>query len=180
MARYVALILVCTGITSISGLFLFNCTQEENIGSPIPVPDQKNKEKDCDMIETLAFSPDYTLMLTGNYDNNAYLWDLANRKILQVFSGHKDSVVSVAFSYDGKKVLTGGADGKAILWDAYSGKKLATLHMEEYDEKVTAVAFSPDNSRLFTGSGGHVIFWNASTGSEIDTFANGSYTHFKI
>jgi hypothetical protein len=80
-----------------------------------------------DYVNSVAFSPDGTQVLTGSGDSAARLWNASTGTEIRTFSGHTGGVYSVAFSPDGTKVLTGGDDGLTFLWDsgiAASARKL--------------------------------------------------------
>src|SRR5579859_241662 len=76
-------------------------------------------------INSVAFSPDGKLVLTGSADGSARLWQWDTTassagKQIAAFSTPAGNigVNSVAFSPDGKLVLTGGTDGVVRLWEA--------------------------------------------------------------
>lgn len=145
-------------------------------------------------VSSVAFSADGTRVLTGiathsnvpSAQNGAQLWDATTGQLLQTFADTfafgAANVNAVAFSPDGTKVVTGGGtDGfdtaelhnQARLWDAASGQVLQTFVSDAYG--VTAVAFSPDGSRVLTGASGNLIhLWNAKTAEIVQTFAGHS------
>jgi len=69
------------------------------------------------MVNSVAFSPDGTKVLTGSDDGTAKSWDAATGALIQTFTATEDSAVhSVAFSPDGMNVLAGSTDGTTRLW----------------------------------------------------------------
>src|SRR3972149_2774551 len=68
-------------------------------------------------IESIAFSPDGRLAVSGGWDKSMVLWDVETGREVRRFSGHSDSVASVAFSPDGGYVLSGSWDRTLRLWD---------------------------------------------------------------
>ena len=120
-------------------------------------------------VESVAFSPDGTQVLTGSQDLTAKLWNASTAAEIHTFAGHTDWVVSVAFSPDGTQVLTGSWDNTAKLWSVSSGSLLRTF--AGHTASVEAVAFSPGGSQVLTGSFDSTAkLWNVSTGTEIRTF----------
>jgi WD40 repeat protein len=71
-----------------------------------------------DWVNSVAFSPDGRLVLTGmSWENETVkLWDAETGQEIHTFLGHTDWVTSVAFSPDGKWILTGSGDGTARIW----------------------------------------------------------------
>ena len=122
------------------------------------------------IVISVAFSPDGKLVLIGNEDGTAKLWDAATGAEVRTFYGHTDWILSVAFSPDGKVVLTGSMDGTAKLWDAATGSELRTF--SGHTSMVYSAAFSPDGKYVLTGSRyGTAKLWDAATGAEVRTFS---------
>jgi len=75
-------------------------------------------------------------------------------------------ISAVAVSRDGKHIALGGFDGRVALHRLNDGKKTRTL--EGHAENITSIAFSPDGSRLATGSGDDTLrIWDARTGETL-------------
>ena len=120
----------------------------------------------ADDVLCVAFSPDGSRLLTGNYDGKAKLRDSDTGECIRTFSGHKGEVRSVAFSPDGTRVLTGSEDWTAKLWDVDTGECIRTFG----GQSVHSVAFSPDGTKVLTG-GSTANLWDAATGACIRTFS---------
>ena len=121
-------------------------------------------------IDSAAFSPDGTKLLTCGLENVANLWDTRTGELVRTFARHRAGVASVAFSPDGSKVLTASHDKTAILWDAASGDQIRAFL--GHGDWVNSAVFSPDGSQVLTGSNdATAILWSVSTGEKIRTFS---------
>jgi WD40 repeat protein len=125
----------------------------------------------------LAFSPDSKRIASGSG-----VWDAATGKQVLALQGHTDGLYSVAYSGDGKRIVTGGEDGTARVWEAATGKELIPLKGHTC-KVLSAVAFSPDGTRILSGGGGKMgamapgeaKVWDTATGKEV--FALEGHTH---
>ena len=95
-------------------------------------------------IESVALSPDGTLLASGHHDGLVRLWDIQTQKQLATLKGHKAGVKSVAFSLDGTLLASGGKD-RARLWNVRKRKQIRTF---KHKAIVESVAFSPDGRTL--------------------------------
>jgi len=117
-------------------------------------------------VEKVAFSPDDKLILTGNDDHTARLFDAQSGKQLQVFSGHTDGINDIAFSADGKLVLTASWDKTARLWDTGTGKELKQFI--GHTNSVITADFLQDGKQILTGSDDKTLrLWDIETGREL-------------
>ena len=130
----------------------------------------KTLEGHTDNVESVAYSPDGTKIISGSQDRTIKIWDASTGECLKTLEGH---VNSVAYSPDGTKIISGGSErisGKYIrkhikrkdkdfgaikIWDANTGECLKTL--EGHSKDVSSVAFSPDGTKIISGSEDHTI-----------------------
>lgn len=68
-------------------------------------------------IQTAAFSPDGTSIVTASYEETARLWDARTGAARAVLKGHEGTVNSAAFSPDGTSIVTASWDKTARIWD---------------------------------------------------------------
>ncbi|KAF8573689.1 WD40 repeat-like protein [Ramaria rubella] len=104
-------------------------------------------------IQSVAFSPDGTHIVSGSTDKTLRLWDAASGVHLNTLTGHTGhtgQVQSVAFSPDGTHIVSGSDDKTLRLWDTASGVHLNTL--TGYTGRGWSVAFSPDGTHIVSGS----------------------------
>ncbi|KAE9385621.1 hypothetical protein BT96DRAFT_574609 [Gymnopus androsaceus JB14] len=119
-----------------------------------------------DEVNSVAFSPDGTQIVSGSGDQSVRIWDASTGKEMHKLEGHTDQVTSVAFSPDGTQIVSGSGDQSFRIWDASTGKEMHKL--EGHTDWVTSVAFSPDGTQIVSGSGDQSVrIWDASTGKEM-------------
>jgi WD40 repeat protein len=105
-----------------------------------------------DAIYAVAFSPDGRRIVTGSDDDTLKLWDATRGALVKdLEKRHSNDVGSVALSPDGRYLVSGDNDKKVLLWDGQTGNFIRELHRQE--TTVDSLSFSPDSSRLLTGSG---------------------------
>ncbi|KAE9393321.1 WD40 repeat-like protein, partial [Gymnopus androsaceus JB14] len=120
------------------------------------------------MVNSVAFSPDGTRIVSGSHDLTVRIWNAETGMIIgEPLEGHTGSVTSVAFSPDGKKIVSGSNDQTVRIWNAES-RMMIGEPLEGHTVAVDSVAFSPDGQRIVSGSGDQTVcIWNAETGKII-------------
>ena len=124
-----------------------------------------------DVVSYVAFSPDSKYLATGSLDGTTKVWDISSEGVSEwlTVAGHTRVVMGTDYSSDGQKIATASWDKKVIVWDVINGRKLLTI--QEFDEALGSVAFSPDRAQIVTGDhSGTVKVWNADTGKLIQSF----------
>jgi WD40 repeat protein len=121
-------------------------------------------------VNTLAFSPNGSSLVTSGFDGVVSLWDVATGDRAATWNTG-GSVWSVAFSPDGRTVATGGDGGQLGLWEVTTGKQVVW-----HDPGIVgSVAFTPDGKDLLTSdSGGLVALWDLATRSQLASWSVGS------
>jgi WD40 repeat protein/serine/threonine protein kinase len=112
-------------------------------------------------VESLAFSPDCTVLLTDEADGILKLWDVHTGRQVGPALKHPASVLCAAFSPCGDFVLTGCADGMARKWDITTGELFGESLSQP--NAVYAVAFNEDGARIFTGTDPELRVWDTTT-----------------
>jgi WD40 repeat protein len=145
-------------------------------------------------VNSVAFSPDSTRIASGfgGYDQQKMqlfgevkVWDAQSGQQVLDLKGLTRDVRTVAFSPDGKRLASAGsggwdAGGKPLpgevkVWDARSGQQV--LDLQGHTSWVSSVTFSPDGTRIASGSGGwdaggkplpgEVKVWDAQSGQQV-------------
>jgi WD40 repeat protein len=128
-------------------------------------------------VANVCFSPDGKRLASGTTDKTLKVWDVEKRLEILQLRGYTEHVSTVVFSPDGTRLVTAGGThrldqklkplpGEIKLWDAATGKELAFF--KGPGGWVRSVSFSPDGTRLASGSGdGTVRLWDAMTGKVV-------------
>jgi glucose repression regulatory protein TUP1 len=90
------------------------------------------------------------------------VWDIPNKRIRNVFRGHKSSVESVDFSPNGRLVVSASWDGTVRIWNVRDGSaKVFTDNADIF----WSVRFSPNGQYVAAGNtDGFLRIWDVRTG----------------
>jgi WD40 repeat protein len=98
-----------------------------------------------DMSWGLDFSPDGTLIATGDDFGSMRLWHAVGGRPIFEEKAHTRPVATVRFSRDGRRLATGSWDGTVQVWDVATRSRL-TRH--DCGGIVVAVCWAPDDPSL--------------------------------
>jgi WD40 repeat protein/uncharacterized caspase-like protein len=125
----------------------------------------------ADVVNSLAFSRDGKLLISGAADRTAILWDVPGRRLLHRLQGHTDVIYAADFTHDGARAVTGSIDTTLKLWSVDNGSEIATL--TGHKGKVYRLAVSIADGTIASGSiDGEIRLWNSTTGEFLRTLAN--------
>jgi WD40 repeat protein len=121
-------------------------------------------------VDSVTFSSDSRMLVTGDMNGNAYVWSTASGRQSATLRGSSHvKVLSSAISPDGTLAATGGANGTAYLWQTATGQMTGTA-ADPGGSAVNTVAFSPDGQILATADkNGNAYLWNISAAGHTAT-----------
>jgi formylglycine-generating enzyme required for sulfatase activity/serine/threonine protein kinase len=123
-----------------------------------------------DRVRGVAFSRDDALLAScagsaeDGLDTTIRIWDSETGAELQRLAGHATGSLSLAFSSSGRYLASGGYDGKLRLWDLKERRQVQEVALTDKGW-VQGIAFSPDGTRLLTGSTAGLRLWSFDEGS---------------
>jgi WD40 repeat protein/serine/threonine protein kinase len=95
-----------------------------------------------------------------------HIWDLVERKRIQIVRGHTRLIDHVRLSADGSHVVTSSFDNTVKLWDVKTGKDLGTFLGAT--DMLWGLAIGPDHRTVVAGGNDSVIrLWDAGTQKEV-------------
>lgn len=116
--------------------------------------------------KSVAFSPDSKWLASGGIDTAVKIWNVEQRELHAISTGHTELVSQVAFSPNGKLLASASFDHTVKLWSVPDGDAIATLRGHE--KEVRGIAFSPDSQLLVSvGEDGTARVWNTRSGEQL-------------
>jgi serine/threonine protein kinase/WD40 repeat protein/tetratricopeptide (TPR) repeat protein len=108
----------------------------------------------------MAWRDDGKVFATGCFDNDIYLWDVANpAQQRRVLTGHLEVVAHLAFSHAGDLLFSRGWDSTDRLWDPMTGQQL-----------LSKPGGGDPESHFSPGDQGLAPAWQVAAGRECRTF----------
>jgi WD40 repeat protein len=115
-------------------------------------------------VNSVAFSPDSKLVVSGSDDNTARVWDVATGREISRMT-HDDMVVAVTFSPDSLYAGSASWDHTARVWEASTGNEAARM---THDDALISLVFSQDGRKVISGSPNDgFVTWEAIKRQEI-------------
>ncbi|CAM8989147.1 unnamed protein product [Rhodiola kirilowii] len=126
-------------------LILWNLTKDDkNFGVP-----RRRLTGHSHFVQDVVLSSDGQFALSGSWDGELRLWDLAAGVSARRFVGHTKDVLSVAFSVDNRQIVSASRDRTIKLWNTLGECKYTIQDGDGHTDWVSCVRFSP-NTQLPT------------------------------
>jgi WD40 repeat protein len=136
--------------------------------------------EDYAIVNSIAFSPDGQIIVSGGDDGKICLWSL-EEKPNKCIEGDTDSVNTVAFSPDGQTIVSGSSDGKLSFWSPQldpkgesRGGHIFGIGFRKFSRAVTSIDFHPESPIVVSGGDdGTIRLWNLEgnlMGQQLDIF----------
>jgi WD40 repeat protein len=118
-------------------------------------------------VTNLALSADGTMLASSEiWDLSVWIWDVETGRRLRTLGHHATFVRSIALSPDGGMMASGSDAKYAGMYDVQTGELLHSLGQED---PVHHLTFSPDGSKLATGTWNTLRLWDTETGESLRT-----------
>ena len=114
-------------------------------------------------IDSLVFSPDSSILISGGGSNDARLvfWSVETGKRLDKLRAQKTAVSTLAIAETSNLLVSGGEDSEIHVWDWQSGQYQAALL--QHRASVTSLKIAPDGKTLISGASDGIKVWDLST-----------------
>ncbi len=114
-------------------------------------------------INSLNFSIDGKILVSGSADQTIKLWDLKTHHELKTLRGHQSIIETVIFTPDQKFLISASWDYTIRIWDSKTGGQITQF--KEHSGWINCLTISPDSKTLISGSADKTIkIWELPEG----------------
>jgi WD40 repeat protein len=137
---------------------------------PIGQPLQRGSPEEVNRTVSLAFSPDSSVLASGNIYGSITIWDLMTsppKPVGEPLGASNASVESLSFHPDEMRLASGYYDGNVVIWNlGDSPWTQVGERLESGFGMIKSLAFSPDGLTLASGHyDGPVLLWDLTASS---------------
>lgn len=141
-----------------------NTGRLEELMRQYPKAERAELQKQLPDVTAIAFSPDGSLIATGDSAGLCWLWPLADSEYRQNFRAHDHAITSLQWLDEGAVLVTASADGSIAFWDVATGTEMPGRRLRHADA-VSLLDVSTDGTEALSvaadGRGGqHLYHWD--------------------
>lgn len=113
-------------------------------------------------INALQFTPDGNRFVVAT-SIGIWVYNAHTGEEIALYTGHSRPVTALAFSPDGVVLASGDESGEVRLWRAGTGELLSVLQPDRADNKVMALVFTEDGTKLIGAGLWEIQVWELGT-----------------
>ena len=140
-------------IATTRGIYLFN--QDLQLAQVYPTDKA---------VQTLAFSPDGSLLAGGLADGRILVWDILSAEIIQDMYTDEAAWLAMAFSPEGDSLASAGWHVPLTIWAMESGNMLSRISVHK--SGVKSLAFTSDGGQLLSWARTEPVWINSLDGKK--------------
>ena len=128
-------------------------------------------------VNSITFSSDGALLVSGSRDKTAKLWDIQTGGVIKSSYNHSSAVLSVSISPDSTVIASGTLNATVHLWNTWTGECRCII--DGHVGVINSVGFSTINSQLLiSASDDNTIRQWDTGGHQIGPTYKGTHTSF--
>jgi WD40 repeat protein len=129
-----------------------------------------------DKVGRLAYSPDGTLLVSGDASGKIRVWSCVDRRLLRELDASDVPILKLVFQADSRRLLSVDAQEQINLWDTVTWRPVRTFTMDVAEGAWGARMLSPDGRLLAVRSRADVRWFNTETGEFLKVTSVGLVT----
>ena len=131
-----------------------------------------NWSKHKNTVTCLAYRKDGKLLIAGDADGHANIYDVSvSKSIIRRLRGHDGKISSAAFVPDNIRVATAGDDQTVKIWDIPTGQVISSLR--GHVDAVKCLVTVGETAIISAGADGRIVYWDLRSYSEVLSVSHG-------
>ena len=126
------------------------------------VSENASWSKHKNIVHCLSYRKDGKLLIAGDGDGSANIYDVAvSKTIIRRLRGHDGAIYAAAFCEDNTRVVTAGKDQTVKVWDVPTGQ--VSLNLKGHSDSVRCLLTVGSDTVISAGADGNIIKWDISS-----------------